>query len=87
MQIRKDISRETKIYFELNENRNTSKFVGWQAMEKNKYTKHINIYVTEEQKAYIDKMKKEGHMKTSDVIRIMIDRYIEHRKFLRGDER
>ena len=59
---------------------------GGQAMEKNKYTKHINIYVTEEQKEFIDKMKKEGHMKTSDVIRIMIDRYIEHRKFLRGDE-
>ena len=59
---------------------------GGQAMGKNKYTKHINIYVTEEQKEFIDKMKKEGHMKTSDVIRIMIDRYIEHRKFLRGDE-
>ena len=28
MQIRKDVSREAKIYLELNENSNTSKFVG-----------------------------------------------------------
>ena len=54
-------------------------------MTKEKYNHHLHIYVSDEQKEFIDKMRKEGHTNTSDVIRIMIDRYIEYRKFLRGE--
>lgn len=52
---------------------------------KNKYHHQLHVKVSDEQKAYIDKMKKECHTNTSDVLRIMIDRYMDYRTFLRGE--
>ena len=54
--------------------------------DKNKYHIQLHVKISDEQKAFIDKIRKEGHTNTSDVVRIMIDRYMEHRKFLRGDK-
>lgn len=55
-------------------------------MTKEKYNHHLHIYVSDEQKEFIDKMRKDGCTNTSDVLRIMIDRYMEYRNFLRGSE-
>ena len=52
---------------------------------KTKYKHHLHIYVSDEQFAYIDKMRKEGHTNTSYVVRIMIDRYMDYMTFLRGE--
>ena len=53
-------------------------------MAKEKYHHQLHVKVSDEQKAFIDKMRKDGCTNTSDVLRIMIDRYMEYREFLRG---